>query len=178
MTLERTRYSSLNPLFTKLTLVRYKIGDEQKTATGFFYKYDPGLYKFYDEGYPDHSQVYLITNKHVLIDGGVIAQDFQIYLRDWKNPTECIPHRIKLLEDDGEKIWFEHPTNDEADLAVIPLEINLEGTRNRAFRRARVGGPRATSGGDEALVLGYPFRAGDIDKFPVIRSTTISSPTP
>lgn len=176
MTLKRTRYSSINPLFTKLTLIRYRIGNDQRIATGFFYKYNPGLEHFYDDKYPSHSQTYLVTNKHVLVENENIAEDFRIYLRNRGDPTECTSHEMELIDNTGGKNWLEHPSNEDADLAVIKMDLDLKNTRNLSFNRDSVGGPRVTSGGDEALVLGYPFRAGTIDQFPVIRSTTISSP--
>lgn len=103
-------------LLTTLVNLRHK-GRSVSIGTGFFYKNDKGV-------------IFLATNYHVVTGlspderniKNLLGDEILIQLRDkeGKMHDQSIPLFI------GEfKTWLEHPSDDEADIVLIPLPANL-----------------------------------------------------
>lgn len=159
-------------LFEKVTMINYELGDGSFASTGFFY----------EQG----ENSYLVTNKHVVRhEYGISPDQLRIRIRDKDDPTSIRPVYIDLKDESGDPLWMTHPDY-SADVAVIPLEDELEDTGSSAINDEwfvtdadgmSIGSSNEIQllGGD-ALVAGYPlaFRERSTHS-PVVRHAVIAS---
>lgn len=156
-----THEPSLPQQYASVTLIQYP--DSQSHATGFFYGNKNGNF-------------YLITNKHVVDPEDEELQEIRILLRQSRDLAQLEYKDIQLIDHSGGENWLEHPSDPEADVAAIPLDVDLTQYGNLAFSRdvflpddVRIGA------GQQAMILGHPFK-GNRPYIPVARSALISSP--
>ncbi|WP_207587176.1 trypsin-like peptidase domain-containing protein [Halomontanus rarus] len=163
--------SPINSLYAKSTLITYRNTsddydlDSNGTATGFFYKHD--------------DEAYLVTNEHVVRDNDWEPIDaFDIHISPSEQINETERCTVDLLENGSEK-WHGHS---EADIAVIPVDLdfdeigNLPYTKRDILPRNASANGRMVSGGDSAIAIGFPQGFTGSNKLPVIRSALISTP--
>lgn len=162
----------INSLYAKSTLITYRNTDDryelssEASATGFFYR----------NGDSD----YLVTNEHVLVDGeGDQIDVIDILLNNSRDISDYERKSIDLLDSEDPK-WIGHS---EADIAIIPLDINLDDYANLFYTKSDIlprdavyGGSRIVSGGESSAVVGYPLGFTGGNKLPVIRNAMISTP--
>jgi len=103
-----------------LCVTEIRTNRQNEGGTGFFYKK-------YDE-------LYLITNRHVIVDEKENYKPNEIYLRVYRN------HPIRLYDEKGNPIWFIHPKfefdeNKEPipDVVAIPLKTTENWKNIRYF---------------------------------------------
>ena len=163
---------SINELYSKSTLIEYRNTDEKydidqdASATGFFYEHE--------------DDAYLVTNEHVVLDdSGNAIDSFDIRISPTQNVSETERRQIKLLENDSER-WYGH---EEADVAIVPLELDFDSLSNLSYgksdilpRNAQYQGSRMVSGGESAVVIGFPMGFTGANYLPIIRNALISTP--
>lgn len=159
---------AINPLFASVSriIASSNGGKEYHYATGFFYEHAEGLY--------------LITNRHVVIDEEDNYRPDELILRlhtNAENIQENALYKIPLY-DNATPVWYEHPRGAEVDLIAIWLDV---GIRSRFTLRPFTMRDFASSGiefpiGQDLLVMGYPKGYHDqSNNLPLIRNALISS---
>lgn len=148
-------------------------------ATGFFFIYD--------------GDTYLITNKHVVDRQSVNEEPLQsvrIFVRP--NPGDVgttKPIDIQLIDEDGNRLWQDHPADSTIDVVAIPLRppvveepVNASGFDDDgtneigAFNEEHL--PKTDEiivGGRSLIIFGYPYRVSS-PYFPVARDALSASP--
>lgn len=163
---------TINPIYGKSVLVEYR-----NTAEKFDLGSDPSATAFF---YEHGHSVYLVTNEHAVVDKqGEPIDKIDLHLFDSPEVGDTTQISVNLL-DDGSPIWYGHRV---ADLAIVPLEIDLQQYGHTSYSQADIL-PRGAvaqdhkmvSGGDSAIVIGYPLGFTDENKLPVIREALISTP--
>lgn len=171
----------VNKHFKKLTPIGYRYDSEEEeegfAGTGFFYhsQYAEPLSAYLDDVEHPPMGPYLVTNKHIVEPmGGPYPDRLAIYLREDGFRTSPTRYDLPLYDDEGEPLWFEHPTKDvDVVLILLDLELDSRYTYTR-FQIADRGDE--VSGGDMARVIGYPNLLREFRMFPVMRNGLISSP--
>ena len=137
-------------------------------ATGFFIHYAEGSY--------------FITNKHVIIDENDNYFPDIIKLRLHRNKrdfTENDEYSIPLYDENGEKVWLEHPNRDKnIDVVAIPLNWNDVGKfwTNAFTIEKDIIDLEFISIAEELFVMGYPLNFyDDVNNLPVVRNATVAS---
>jgi len=160
---------TISPLFKRITLIRYDLGDRRFSATGFFFLYKDTLY--------------IATNKHVFEhELGISPEEIRILfwkMGDQENPN---PVTIPMKDDDGSPRWITHE-DEKIDLALLSLEeTNLPGLAFEAFTMDDFYdmNPSRSKLGRDAMVVGYPAPGARPIKdsqtsYPVAVSAMISS---
>lgn len=150
----------IRDLALKSTEVEYTFEGHRQNASAFFFHYQ--------------DQLYLVSNRHVLDE----AEDLlNVQIRpsgDWYT-TET---REIQLKNNGDRIWSDSPEHPDADIAIVPLEFDIDDIGNSAYSQHDICDIfYQVSAGQSALVVGYPSWARDGEtKFPIIRDCVISTP--
>lgn len=147
-------------------------GEQQGIASGFFYLHEENLY--------------FITNRHVIIkeDEDYIPDEIRLKLHtDQNDVRQNDDYSVRLYNDDGERLWLEHPTgHNEVD--VVAIQMNREQVMPRFFIKAfrtedHIPHNVDISIGEDVLVVGYPLGFHDaLHNLPIIRNAIISSVYP
>lgn len=132
------------------------------------------------------NKYYLITNRHVVlacrldsertnIGGWICANKLQILHNRLSRVGEWLWVTEELLDNDGKKRWFEHPTlSGGADIVALPLThvdnvqffpLDIELTNTDV-----VVGP-----GDTVSIVGFPFGQAQSAGLPIWKTGTIAS---
>lgn len=152
---------TVDPLFKRITLVRYQLGDVPFSATGFFYS--------------SGSDLFLVTNNHIFEhEFGVSPEDIEIDLRNVESPERTKQETIDTKSSDGEPKWVNHPKHPNADVSVLPLpNIDIGSVGNETFTSDDFipAEDDSVAVGTEAMVTGYPTTG----KYP-IRDRETSTP--
>ena len=180
--LERGEMATVDALLTAVTqVIALKGFVELGTASGFFYK--------------SSDRLFLVTNKHVVIDEEKDYFPDALEIRvhtDWGDIQKT--RRIHLpLYFGHNKLWREH-SDPLVDIAVIDMAVerrHLDLTDPLALLEVTVYSIRWFSAedllpiniqiglGEDALVLGFPYGFHDtVHNLPIVRAATISSPYP
>lgn len=144
---------------------RVKEGD---SASGFFFE--------------QNSQLYFITNRHVVIDEDEWFFPDELHLKLHANArrlTENGVFKIPLYVGD-KRTWIEHPTmGKNVDVVALPVSVP-ETFHIKPFRERDIIDPvRYVSIGDDLIVIGYPLGIHDcIHNTPIIRSASLASVHP
>lgn len=165
------KQNQVDPLYTTTTRISFPYDDSH--GTGFFYN---------QEG-----DTYLITNRHVVRDEeeGHTPDSFRFFIRDHTDLSQ-LNWLDRSIKEGQNRDWFAHPNFPEADVVAIPLNQTLSSlsdgenavTGSLAFsENDLLQAKDRITGGDSALILGYPGTFVDTSTyFPVIRDARISSP--
>lgn len=149
------------PEYKVVTLIQYPNSEDH--ATGFFYTA------------PEKGQ-YLVTNEHVLDPENEDSEECRILLRGRQDAAQLHYRDIDLYDDEGNQAWLSHPTDDDVDIALLPLAINFWKYGNRAIRENKFLPEEVNiKTGEQAMVIGHPFK-GQSPYIPVARSALIASP--
>lgn len=155
----------INPLLSRSTLIQYEVDNESYQATGFFYENQNG--------------VFLVTNKHV-VEGEREEErspnTIEIELRQSVNISRLSRATLDLDTDNGNRAY--ETFNENIDIAVIPLDIELDEFGNTAYSPDDIYQEEQirVSSGDQAIIVGYPRGITDPQgHFPIIRNALISS---
>lgn len=166
---------TLHPIL--LTVTRIKFPSKDGHATGFFYNSD--------------NNTYLVTNKHVIENEEEKTPDsIRIFTRSFESLGNRDYHDLSLSEQEGED-WFSHPSNPDIDVAVIPLDFELDSINHRigideqrpsetgslAFNVDSILSEKSrVMAGDRTQIIGYPGQYVDqVYDFPVIRNAITST---
>lgn len=178
----------VNPIYT--TVTRVNIPNSEDYGTGFFYNHN--------------DKPYLVTNLHVLAKDGVIKDkdeadieyldEIRFFIRNHHDISQTSWIDVSLDQGIGEDTYI-HPFNEafdyNIDVAVIPLNQKLSNfaeyinnpdpdvsTGSTAFTPDLImSGEDLLSGGDMAMIIGYPAEFVDTNNyFPILRNGRISSP--
>lgn len=164
--------TTVSPLYAKSTLITYGNTDDDfdldrdASATGFFYEHN--------------DDAYLVTNEHVVLDQEREPIDsFDIRISPTDNVSETERRQIDLIKS-GSQRWLTH---DVADVAVVPLDLNFDNIGNLSYsksdilpRNAHYKDNRMVSGGESAVVIGFPMGFAGRNYLPIIRNALISTP--
>jgi len=163
--------NAVDPLFATTTRISFPDGDGH--GTGFFYN--------------QSGQTFLITNQHVIRDKEDEHEpnSFRFFVRGHSDLSQ-ISRLDCSIEDGIQEDWYVHPEYPDADVAAVPLNIQLSPLSNLdeavtgslAFSANELmEDDERITGGDSALILGYPGTFVDrTTYFPVIRNARIASP--
>jgi hypothetical protein len=155
------------------TLVNLRNGGQSVSiGTGFFYKSGKG----------DKSVIFLATNYHVITGIGptekatrnVLGDELVIQLRDkdGKAYYETIPLFINNYQN-----WLEHPTDEEADVVLIPLPVKLLERADFAY----IGNDTTInnillSPSSPVVMIGYPHGYRDsVNNLPIWKTGSLAS---
>ena len=162
------------PLFVSVTPIEIYSGSTKvSVATGFFFTHQ--------------NQLYLITNRHVVVNENKEYFPSHIKIRIHTDPnnvkeSKCI--KINLYNESGIPIWFEHPNlhfdqqgNAIPDIIAVPLELKgryiIHPFSNSNFPMKDL----LLSPGEELIVIGYPLGFYDVvHNLPIVRKAALSSP--
>lgn len=164
-----------HPTFQTVTRIRFP--NVEGHATGFFYN--------------SRGTTYLVTNRHVLIGEEYDnPESIRIFTREVDSINNREFHDIELSEGEGDD-WFSHPQGEVVDIAVIPLEFNLDSINPRIGiddeRPPKTGSLAFNSDsilsekdrvlpGDRCQIVGYPGQYVDqVYDFPVVRNAIVST---
>ena len=146
---------------------------ESESATGFFYKYD--------------DQFYFITNKHVVIDEEENHCPDELRLRLHVNKNNLSQNRVynvSLYDEEREKLWLEHPTEEwQVDVVAVPVEVDDWTPKPHIEPFSEDDDiskhPRDIPIGEDLIVIGYPQGVHDsIHNTPIIRSAILATMYP
>jgi hypothetical protein len=141
-------------------------GTKFHSATGFFYEHAEGLY--------------LITNRHVVIDEEDNYRPNELILKlhtNERNIRENAPCRISLY-DGTIPVWYEHPRSAEVDLVAIWLDVRI---RSKFVIEPFTMNDLAPNNvtfpiGQDLIVIGYPKGYHDqFNNLPLVRNALVSS---
>lgn len=140
--------------------VQFVASGERNNATAFFFTHEDRLF--------------LVTNRHVVTDAD---EDLKAYVRkasDWFD-TE---RKSIALERDGEQVWLTSDEHPSADIAVIPLDFEIDDIGNAAYSNDDfLANFYRVNAGQSALAVGYPSWVRDREtRFPVTRDCRIATP--
>lgn len=162
----------VDPYVTNVTVIQMRSNGRAPTpsnlgsATGFFYKKEVSLY--------------LITNKHVVINEERRHFPDELILRVHTNLHSLIDNRdIHIpLYLNGNPVWLEHPTLENVDVVAICIDDHvremdvIQSWSSQNF----VPEDELINYGDSVLVMGYPRGFYDtMHNLPIGRSGTIAS---
>lgn len=165
MSTDKNHTRVLNPHFLRVTPIDYSLGENNMLGTGFYYE--------------SMNDYYLVTNRHIVRhEYGVSPDEIRIKYRAEDSVERPKPQWIDLFDDDNDPRWYEHPADPTPDLAVVPLELDLDETSSKAFSADfAVPDQIKICGGDGAVIIGYPYDVLDQENsLPVMRSAVIASP--
>lgn len=152
---------TVDPLFKRIALIRYKLGEIPFSATGFFYVFE------------DH--LFLITNKHVFEhELGVSPNKIEITFRKKTDETRIKRVSPPAKGGDGKPNWYEHPDHPDADITAFPLtQLDTSEIGNEAFTNIDLvpAGDDTVHVGTDAMVAGYPSTG----KYPIRDRETSSA---
>jgi hypothetical protein len=157
-------------VFTVASIRCFRENKEIGQATGFFYYFN-GLY--------------LITNRHVLIDEkeDYYPDEIKLLLHKKDNVKRSKVLPISIYNAEGGKNWLEHPKFGEK-IDVIALPINAEKLGADFYCKSfcmhdNIPSDIDLSIGDDVLALGYPLGFRDtIHNLPIARNATVASVYP
>jgi len=165
---------AIDPLNYSVTLIRMQVRGEAPSqcgvgsATGFFFQ--------------DSDRKYLITNRHVVIEGEKNFYPDNLLIRIHTSRQSNLPNRditIPLYDDNNEKLWLEH-TNQEIDVAAIHIDsFLLENDVVYPFTSQNIPPSNTILLGvqDNCMVIGYPLGFCDtVHNLPITRVGAIASP--
>lgn len=158
-------------LVTTLITLRHK-GQPVSIGTGFFY----GTIN------SDKAVVFLATNYHVITGIGptekaekaVLGDEILIQLRDEKG--NAFYKSIPLFVNNSQN-WLEHPTDDEADVILIPLPTNfLEKADFQVVSKKVNIDNLLLSPSSPVVMIGYPHGYGDaVNNLPIWKTGSLAS---
>ncbi|ELC6280472.1 TPA: trypsin-like peptidase domain-containing protein [Enterobacter hormaechei] len=170
---EHPKMQNVHGLSLVTTLVNLRLkGRSVSIGTGFFYKNNKG----------DKSVIFLATNYHVITGIGpsergvktVLGDEIAIQLRDKAGSTYEVIIPLFIY---GYQNWLEHPTDDEADIVLIPLPAKL--LENADFSYVSV---EATlkdillSPSSPVVMIGYPHGYRDtVNNLPIWKTGNLAS---
>lgn len=136
------------------------------SATGFFYK--------------NESDVYLVTNRHVIVNESENFYPDHLKIRVHTSQTDLLPNRdvnISLYED-GTPLWLEHKRRNNVDIVAIKIDSYIEPddfihpwSANYFPQKNDL-----IELGDSLIVMGYPMAFYDRrHNLPISRSGTLAS---
>jgi len=137
-------------------------------ATGFFYVHN------------DH--LFLVTNRHVVIDkkAGLKPDILRLFLhKDPNNISSCEYYDVPLYSKLFKRKWKEHPLKKEVDVVLIKLE--KKEIENNYFIRAWSSSTYLPSHyildpGEDVFIMGYPRGFfDDKNNLPIFRNAMIAS---
>lgn len=138
---------------------------ENSSASGFFYNQD--------------SQIYFITNRHVVVDEGEWFYPDALQLLLHSEPfdlTKNAQFKILLYKNDEPK-WFIHPEKGKGiDVVALPVTVPEDFFIKPFSDKDLIGSETYIPIGEDLLVIGYPL--GIYDTFhntPIIRRASIAS---
>lgn len=164
-----------SPIF--LTVTRIRFPGSEGHATGFFYN--------------QNGSTYIVTNRHVLWreDGGNL-DSVRIFTRQVDSLGNREYHDLSLSKGQGQD-WFTYPSDSNSDIAVIPLDFELDCVNPRigiddkrppktgslAFNEDSILSEKErVRAGDRTQIVGYPGRYVDqAYDFPVVRNAIAST---
>jgi S1-C subfamily serine protease len=162
--------SSKELLVTVTFLACFKNGNKISTATGFFYSH--------------LERLYLITNRHVVVDESENYFPDEIKMRLHTNrkdirDNEDVP--LSLYDGAHKPSWLEHPTGGQnIDVIALPLSLDMTRFNIKSFcDKNHVPKELDISVGEDVLVIGYPMGFYDsMHNLPIIRNAIIASVYP
>ncbi len=147
-----------------------KAGSLVGSGSGFFYEHGEGLF--------------LITNRHVLIDedAGYFPDEFVLRLHTTPNDIRQNAELSVPLYRGPSPLWKEHPAGQEVDVVAVPL-AKADITRRffvQAFRNTNhIPDDLDIAIGEDVQVIGYPLGFhDDLHNLPLVRNATIASVYP
>lgn len=147
-----------------------KKGAAAGSGSGFFYEHDDNLF--------------LITNRHVVIDEDTGHYPDELVLRLHTTPNDISQSadlRLPLYQGPF-RVWKQHPAGPEVDVVAVPLaKADVAGRFFvRAFGKANhVPDDVDIAIGEDVQVMGYPLGFHDeVHNLPLIRNATIASVYP
>jgi len=151
---------------TVAPLIMYRDNCKLGTATGFFYSHN--------------DKIFLITNKHVVIDKEKEFYPnkirFQVHINP-NDPSKNIYKELTLYDENNRQKWLEHQNN-KIDIAAIEMEkSNLKNCLIQAFNKEKFSpSDLILEIGEDLLVLAYPLGFYDtLHNLPITRNATIAS---
>lgn len=160
----------IDALFTSVSIA-YMVekGNPIGSASSFFFEHKTALY--------------LITNRHVVLDPNQLHLIDALDLRIHTNPNDLSQNtvvRVPLLDPSGKKLWIESANHPEADVVAIPLAGAVD-------RQAHFVVPFTFESllpddlhigiGHQVMVMGYPRGFyDDTHNLPIVRDAAVSSP--
>ncbi|MCH7621226.1 MAG: trypsin-like peptidase domain-containing protein [Chloroflexi bacterium] len=166
-----SQVTAVDPIFAKTTLVEPFLRSEGQSdknlgsATGFFFEYN--------------QQLYLITNRHVLVDESKAHYPDHVRLRlhGRNNLTEVVQVEIPLVTN-GSRRWIEHQ-QPGVDVAAVPLpttRLKEAGTILSFGAADLVPGDVVLGWAQDVVVVGYPLGFyDDVFNLPIMRRATVAS---
>ncbi|AXG10473.1 S1 family peptidase [Haloplanus rubicundus] len=147
------------------TLIKYELGSVKYSATGCFVRNSA-------------NEDYLITNKHVIShEHGISPEYFRIFVR--KTGVNSEREFFDLSLNEGSHRPLTHPECEEADVAAVPLGINLDEYGSVPIHQDEVvpEDTDAVLAGGDAIVIGYPNELKEESTYnPIIRRALVSTP--
>jgi len=160
----------VSDLFLSVTPIRTR--RENGQGTGFFYR--------------KNNHIYLITNRHVIVDERDSYFPTSIDIKIHTNPSDLRQNQIisiQLYNDNNIPYWLEHPDliiddygNPIPDIVAIPLQ-DVTNWAIRPFSNNDFGpNDLIVLPGEDLIVLGYPHGFYDeLFNLPIIRKASIAS---
>jgi S1-C subfamily serine protease len=147
-------------------------------ASGFLY--GDFLFKQGDQRQYD---IYLVTNKHVILDHMAAATGPLLVRFNLQSPGPAREYSIPFKDEQGKPSWHAHPDAD-VDLAVVRINANLLRDQGARFDFFRSDGPILNrekakeiglSEGDEIFVMGFPMGLADgVQDYVIVRQGVIA----
>ena len=141
------------------------------SGSGFFYTLE--------------DQLYLITNRHVVIDEKEDFYPDEIRVRLHTNPNDVYQNEqlaMPIYESD-EPAWREHPSQG-ANVDVVALPLDTEAVKKKFFIRSLAPSNHIPTDvdipiGEDIQVIGYPLGFHDaLHNLPIVRNATLASVYP
>ena len=173
------RTIDIEPTFRKVTPIGYDYEDRDPikfVATGFYYYHQWGITESEKQDDLPSTGPYIVTNKHIVLpNDSPDPNSLTAYTRNSSDLRSTTRHHINLYNRSGEPLWREHPNNKNIDIAMIP--VNFEINSAEAFHRGDLlADPSRVSGGQMAQVIGYPEALENFHRLPILRQALVSSP--
>ncbi len=137
-------------------------------ASGFFYEHA--------------GRLFLVTNRPVVHDQATARVPDCVRLRLHTNPNDARDnafHEAPLYGAAGNPLWFEFPSTDPTDLAVVPLnraEVTGRFTIRAFDRSALLPDNYVLDPGEDVFLISYPLGFhDDVLNLPVFRNAMIAS---
>ncbi len=152
------------------TLITLKsMGIPKSLGTGFFYCNDDNV-------------IFLVTNFHVLTgvspnersQKSFIGDEIEIKLRDKHGKIYA---KIIQLFENGNRLWLEHPTDMEADIALIPLvpELLADADFRCITKKTSISNIQINPS-SQVVMIGYPHGYHDsVNNLPIWKTGSLAS---
>ncbi len=163
------------PSFITTPVKLFKLGELVSTGTGFFVGHK----------YGSKGIIFLVTNYHVITgnspqDGKTpIGDNIEIFMHESKShPGKVRSLLIPLYDERMIPLWIQSKDDKEADLAIIPLEIDmLKGLKEFfAINQNWSTNELKVSVSSKVSVIGYPYNFRDeVNFLPIWKTGSIAS---